>query len=449
MFEKKTILFLSANPEGTDPINVKAELGAILSSLRQTSGRDHVNVVYQHEIKDSEEIYTYIEQYKPHVIHFGVHGNSEGTMALQKKVITLNVLQQSVKIAKKKNPYFRLLVLNACYSQQWAKEITDSNKKCCAVGTPDELDDEKAIAFSSRFYRSLGNGETVLEAFQLAETVFEEQEVTALALSETVAEGEAATVKRTQYLSDDDWFEKSRKRYEEKLNQLGRPKIYPEAGRLAKRIRLLNLWSNKRMAFIWMIVGIIFTLLGLKIALWICGCSLAPSVEVARYDFNSDEITLEEPILGVDAIKERFWLPDDPERRKLSSWFIWTADCYKPAQKEQYLVAKAKKPFELNHYNFELKLRLRDKVTIDSIAVFLAKTEKTDGKIHPEMRQMQVDFKPEGPTTPQKDYLANIHLHEPKKGEMLLVFLRVTTPDDNLVLNDKPAKWFNLTLERK
>jgi CHAT domain-containing protein len=97
------------------------------------------------------------------VIHFSGHGSRSGI------ILRDNTGQyQPVKGAALEQ-FFRgrgvdLVVLNACYSKKQADIIHGAVKT--VVGTIDEVEDEAARLFTVAFYRSLGNGLSVREAFR-------------------------------------------------------------------------------------------------------------------------------------------------------------------------------------------------------------------------------------------------------------------------------------------
>ena len=58
----------------------------------------------------------------------------------------------------------RLVVLNSCYSDEQAQSLQISVGT--VVGTTREVGDEAARRFSAAFYRTLGDGHTMKEAFR-------------------------------------------------------------------------------------------------------------------------------------------------------------------------------------------------------------------------------------------------------------------------------------------
>ena len=58
----------------------------------------------------------------------------------------------------------RVVILNACYSQMQARAITEVID--CAIGMNDSIGDQAAITFAASFYRAIGFGRSIQEAFE-------------------------------------------------------------------------------------------------------------------------------------------------------------------------------------------------------------------------------------------------------------------------------------------
>ena len=62
----------------------------------------------------------------------------------------------------------RLVMLNACYSRPQAEAVVEFID--CAVGMKKAIGDQAAIVFAASFYRALGFGRSVKEAFDQGRT---------------------------------------------------------------------------------------------------------------------------------------------------------------------------------------------------------------------------------------------------------------------------------------
>lgn len=156
------ILFLAANPMTTSRLDLEEELRSLESELRGTTFRDSIKLVARHAVRP-DDLVRYVRDENPNVIHFSGHGSASG-------IILRNDCgsDQSVKGPQLKR-FLRgrgvdLVVLNACYSKHQADPILSAVKTI--VGTTDAVEDEAARRFTAAFYRSLGNGLSVREAFR-------------------------------------------------------------------------------------------------------------------------------------------------------------------------------------------------------------------------------------------------------------------------------------------
>ena len=58
----------------------------------------------------------------------------------------------------------RVVVLNACFSETQAQVITEFVD--CAIGTSHPINDQTASTFAAAFYRAIGFGASVYDAFE-------------------------------------------------------------------------------------------------------------------------------------------------------------------------------------------------------------------------------------------------------------------------------------------
>lgn len=62
----------------------------------------------------------------------------------------------------------RLVFLNACYSREQAQALVTSID--CVVGMKESVSDDAATVFASSFYRAIGFGRSIQEAFDQGKT---------------------------------------------------------------------------------------------------------------------------------------------------------------------------------------------------------------------------------------------------------------------------------------
>jgi hypothetical protein len=162
--EKVKILFLSANPQSTSKLNLDEEARDIDTKLRASDYRDLVEFITKWAARP-DDLLQFLNQYKPDIVHFSGHGNETNELILldrkgAPKPVSKDALVNLFRIFKDNT---RVVLLNACFSQVQARAITEEID--CAIGMMQEIGDEAAITFAASFYRAIGFGRSVKEAF--------------------------------------------------------------------------------------------------------------------------------------------------------------------------------------------------------------------------------------------------------------------------------------------
>lgn len=164
----KKILFLTANPKNPDgpALRTESEMQAVKSELRMASGRDLFDIEFEPAVKIPDITRSMI-QHKPEIIHFSGHGHTTGIIVEGVKgEIILFPTEGLNRLFKLTKGHVKCVVLNACYSKAQAKVISEHNIH--VIGMSDEIGDETAREFAVGFYQSLGNGDTVDFAYEIA-----------------------------------------------------------------------------------------------------------------------------------------------------------------------------------------------------------------------------------------------------------------------------------------
>jgi tetratricopeptide (TPR) repeat protein len=166
---KCKILFLAANPERTDHLALDEECREIDQKIRAAEYRDSLELVAQGAIRP-DDLLQYLNQYKPHIVHFSGHGSPAEEIILldrdrRPKPVSKAALQQ-LFLTLKDN--IQLVVLNACFSRPQAEAIVEVID--CAIGMKRAIGDKAATTFAASFYRAIGFGRSVQNAFEQGQT---------------------------------------------------------------------------------------------------------------------------------------------------------------------------------------------------------------------------------------------------------------------------------------
>jgi hypothetical protein len=161
---KIKVLFLAANPTSTISLRLDEEIRAITEKIRISEHRDLIDVVSAWAVRP-DDLLQALNMHKPQIVHFSGHGNRVGEIILvDKNGAPKSVSTKALKAlfaALKDN--IQVVILNACYSCTQAEAIIEVIN--CAVGMNDSIGDQAAIAFAASFYRALGFGRSVQDAF--------------------------------------------------------------------------------------------------------------------------------------------------------------------------------------------------------------------------------------------------------------------------------------------
>ncbi len=162
---KCRILFLSANPHGPNQLDLDEESREISQKVNASEHRDALEILTKLAVRP-DDLLQYLNQYRPHVVHFSGHGSETEEILLldsnkQPKPVGKDALIQLFSSLKDN---IRLVILNACYSRSQAEAITEVID--CAIGMKRAIGDQAAIVFASAFYRAVGFGRSVNDAFE-------------------------------------------------------------------------------------------------------------------------------------------------------------------------------------------------------------------------------------------------------------------------------------------
>jgi hypothetical protein len=156
------ILFLAANPADTSPLDLEEELRSLEAELRGVKYRDQVILTARHAVRP-DDLIRYVRSDQPTVVHFSGHGSKKGIILRSDESQFIEVTGTSLQRFFS-NRGVRLVVLNACYTQGQAKLL--SGAVSAVVGTTDSIGDVAARRFTVAFYRALGDGYSIQEAFR-------------------------------------------------------------------------------------------------------------------------------------------------------------------------------------------------------------------------------------------------------------------------------------------
>ena len=163
--KKSKILFLASNPDDETPLRLDEEMRAIEEKINASEHRNALDLVSRWATRP-DDLLQHLNTHRPTVVHFSGHGGKAGELVLMddsrhSKTVSPQALRALFLVLKDN---IRLVVLNACYSEPQAKAIAEVID--CVIGMNDAIGDEAAIKFAASFYRAVGFGRSVKDAFE-------------------------------------------------------------------------------------------------------------------------------------------------------------------------------------------------------------------------------------------------------------------------------------------
>ena len=172
LYNMITILFLSANPANTEPLELIKECNKIEEELRFAAGSDKFNFKQHHDMS-IEDLRRQILLHKPQIVHFSGHGSPRSALVFkgqngEVEVVPPTALSNMFEILSKD---ISLVFLNACYSEEQARAI--SKHIDFVIGMSRAISDMAAIKFAVSFYSTLAFGRSVADSFKFAKVDLE------------------------------------------------------------------------------------------------------------------------------------------------------------------------------------------------------------------------------------------------------------------------------------
>jgi hypothetical protein len=161
-----TVLLLAANPLDTAPLRLDEELRHITRSIRAAEYRDAIRIVPWFAARPDDLVQGLLE-HRPQVVHFSGHGSPAGEICFigddgRSRPASPEALHRVFGVL---HDDVRVVILNACHSAAQAAVITTHVD--VTIGMSRAIGDRAAIAFAGAFYRALGFGRSIQDAFEL------------------------------------------------------------------------------------------------------------------------------------------------------------------------------------------------------------------------------------------------------------------------------------------
>lgn len=164
------VRMLLASPTDLPPLDLTREELVAMTALDRPLARDRIDVVVDQKAT-YHDLFEVLLHDRPHILQFGGHANPNAISMTKdgsgtRDAVPIENLIQTLRTTSEPHDRPRVVILNACRTAAPAKALTEVVD--FAIGTSDTIKDNRAIAFTRRFYDALASGHTLYDAFEQA-----------------------------------------------------------------------------------------------------------------------------------------------------------------------------------------------------------------------------------------------------------------------------------------
>jgi hypothetical protein len=163
--ETITVLFVAANPDAENALELDEEMRAIKQRVRASEYREAIRMEDCWAAR-AADLLQGLNEHKPHIVHFSGHGSPNGELVFKRDDGSLHRVSPEAiaqTFATAGNADLCLGIFNACFSEAQAEAVTEHIP--LAIGMSDAIGDSVAREFAAQFYSALGFGHSVGRAF--------------------------------------------------------------------------------------------------------------------------------------------------------------------------------------------------------------------------------------------------------------------------------------------
>lgn len=175
---RRKILLLTSNPKGTTRRRLDEEVRDISEGLERARKRNEFRFIHRWAVRPRDLQRAMLEE-KPQIIHFSGHSDAKAGLFLEDETGNAQVVSKEALASLfslfSQECRLECVILNGCYSQIQAEAIAQHVPH--VIGIKQSVNEQSAIDFSVGFYDALGNGKSVIFAFNNGKVAMQLREV--------------------------------------------------------------------------------------------------------------------------------------------------------------------------------------------------------------------------------------------------------------------------------
>ena len=160
-----TILFLAANPKGTEQLHLDEEVREISEGLLRSQNRENFKLEQRWAVRP-RDVQRALLQLNPQIVHFSGHGAGSKGLLFESQYANITFVDADTlaNLFKLFADRVRCVILNGCYTEIQAEAIAQHIPY--VIGMNKAIGDRAAIDFAVGFYDALGAGRSIEFAYE-------------------------------------------------------------------------------------------------------------------------------------------------------------------------------------------------------------------------------------------------------------------------------------------
>lgn len=164
------IMYVANNPEGADSLQLEEEINDLQEQIEDTAGTEPIDLRIYSKLAFGRFAAT-VARVQPDVLHIAAHGE-DGAVVLghaDRDEVKLDgkALANLLSVLPRRP---RLIVLNACSSNEMAEDLVSAGGADFVIGTDAPISNVAARAMAAALYQRLASAASIADAFRIAAT---------------------------------------------------------------------------------------------------------------------------------------------------------------------------------------------------------------------------------------------------------------------------------------
>lgn len=162
------VMYVANNPSDADPLQIEREINDLQERLEISAGAEPI-ILRTYSALELDRFAQAVSRAEPDVIHIAAHGEEGVIVFAHRDRADVRVTgKQLAKLLSVLPRRPKLVVLNACSSNEMAEELAKCGGADFVIGTDASISNSAARAMAAALYQSLANAASIDRAVEIA-----------------------------------------------------------------------------------------------------------------------------------------------------------------------------------------------------------------------------------------------------------------------------------------